>query len=199
MLFDEKSVCRDPFAQFELWFEQATAAGLSMVNAMALATATPSGVPSVRMVLLKGFDERGFVFFTNYESRKGRELAVNPNAALCLFWEPLGRQVRITGGVEETSADDSDAYFATRPLGSRIGAAASPQSSVIPDRTALESAVAGVRAAYPDGNVPRPSTWGGFRVLPRDIEFWQSREDRLHDRILYTRAGGGWRIERLAP
>lgn len=196
---DERSVDPDAIRQFRVWFQDAVECGIPSVNAMALATATADGVPSVRMVLLKGVDPRGFVFYTNYESVKGRELAANPNAALCFYWRELERQIRIQGRVEQTTTAESDAYFATRPEGSRFGAAASPQSSVLPDRAALESKVAGLRVRYPHGDVPRPANWGGYRVVPEVIEFWQGRPDRLHDRIRYTLAEAGWVIERLAP
>lgn len=197
MTLSENSVDSDPIRQFDLWFRDA--AELPMPNAMALATAAHDCAPSVRMVLLKGFDERGFVFFTNYESRKGRELAANPRAALCFYWESLERQIRIQGSVERVSAEESDEYFATRPEGSRFGAAASPQSTVIPKRETLESRLAELRSAFPDGNVPRPQNWGGLRVIPDTMEFWQGRRDRLHDRIRYRREGAAWVIERLAP
>lgn len=190
----------DPFALFRRWFGQAVAAELTDPNAMILATATPEGVPSARAVLLKNLDARGFTFFTNYESRKGRELADNPHVALVFLWHQLERQVRVEGRVEVVTAAESDDYYVTRPLGSRLGAWASRQSEVIPDRAFLEAQQAELAAKYPDGNVPRPPNWGGYRVLPSAIEFWQGRPSRLHDRLLFTRqADGTWKRERLSP
>jgi len=191
----------DPIRQFGGWFDEAVAARLIEPNAMALATATPDGQPSVRMVLLKGFDEAGFVFYSNYESRKGRELAANPRAALDLFWVELERQVRIEGVVERVTAQQSDAYFHSRPRGSQLGAAASRQSVPLPSRDLLERQVAALDAAYPaDAQIPRPSYWGGYRLVPQVIEFWQGRADRLHDRLCYTRRyDGTWTRERLSP
>ncbi len=190
----------DPYALFRRWFEQALAAQLPEPNAMTLATCTPDGAPSARVVLLKALDARGFTFFTNYDSRKGREMAVNPRVALCFLWQPLERQVRIEGTVEKVTPEESDDYYVVRPLGSRLGAWASAQSAVIPGREFLEEKHAELMAKYPDGNVPRPPHWGGYRVLPNAIEFWQGRPSRLHDRILFTRQPDGtWRKERLAP
>jgi pyridoxamine 5'-phosphate oxidase len=190
----------DPIRQFETWFEQALSANLPEPNAMTLATATPDGQPSVRVVLLKGFDERGFTFFTNYESRKGRELAVNPRAALLFFWPELERQVRIEGTVERVTESESDTYFAGRPLGSQLGAWASRQSEVIAGREVLEQRVAELMHRFAGGEVPRPPHWGGFRVRPLVVEFWQGRPDRLHDRLRYRREpSAGWRRERLSP
>ncbi len=166
---------------------------------MTLATATRDGRPSARMVLLKGFDERGFVFFTNYESRKGRELAQNPRAALVLYWEPLGRQIRITGRVTKVSAAESEKYFMSRPLGSRFSAAVSRQSKPIASRADLEARLAKLKQQYPENGPPRPKQWGGFRVRPEEIEFWQQGEFRLHDRERYRRGRNGWRVERLSP
>ncbi len=188
----------DPVELFRLWFTQAVAAEVPEPNAMSLATATPDGRPSVRVVLLKGFDERGFTFFTNYDSRKGRELAVNPHGALCFWWYDLARQVRADGRVEKVPAAESDEYFATRPLGSRLGAWASDQSGVIPDRDHLDRRYAELLAEHPDGRVPRPPHWGGYRLVPDEFEFWQGRPNRLHDRLRYRRAAGGWVRERLA-
>jgi pyridoxamine 5'-phosphate oxidase len=188
----------DPFALFHRWLDQAVAAEISDPNAMILATATPDGVPSARAVLLKALDPQGFTFFTNYDSRKGREMEANPKVALCFLWHQLERQVRVEGTVEIVSAAESDEYFVKRPLGSRLGAWASPQSAVIAGREVLEAAHAELTAKYPDGP-PRPPNWGGYRVLPTVIEFWQGRPSRLHDRIRFTRAEAGWRRERLAP
>lgn len=190
----------DPFVQFGTWFEEAQAAGIRLPEAMALATATADGAPSARLVLLGGFDERGFVFFTNYESRKGAELAENPRGALVFYWDPLGRQVRIEGSVERISAGESESYFATRPRGARLSAWASRQSEVIQSREALEARFAESSARFPDGAVPLPPFWGGYRLVPVLIELWQHREDRLHDRLRYRRGEDGrWLIERLAP
>lgn len=189
----------DPFALFHRWFSQAVAAELTDPNAMILATCTPQGRPSARAVLLKALDERGFTFFTNYESRKGHEMAANPHVALVFLWHQLERQVRVEGVVEKVSASESDEYYAKRPLGSRLGAWASPQSAVIPNREFLEKAHAELLARYPDGNPPRPPHWGGYRVIPEVIEFWQGRPSRLHDRIRFTRTPTGWKRERLAP
>ena len=167
---------------------------------MTIATSTRSGEPSARMVLLRGADEHGFGFFTNYESQKGRELAENPRAALVIYWPKLGRQVRVSGAVSKQSVEESTHYFHNRPLASQLSALASPQSSVIPNRAFLDDAVEALRAKYEGAAVPLPRTWGGYRVIPQTIEFWLHREDRLHDRLRYTRrAKGGWRIERLAP
>ena len=189
----------DPFALFHRWFADATNADLTDPNAMILATVAADGQPSARAVLLKALDDRGFTFFTNYDSRKGREMEANPKVALVFLWHPLERQIRIEGTVEVVSAAESDAYYAKRPLGSRLGAWASPQSAVIAGREVLEAAHAELTAKFPDGDPPRPPNWGGYRVLPTAIEFWQGRRSRLHDRILFTRAEGGWRRERLAP
>lgn len=194
-----QQVAADPLKQFEQWFHAASAAGLHLPNAMALATADAQGRPSARAVLLKGFDAAGFLFFTNYSSRKGRELAANPHACLLFSWEELERQVRIEGRIEKVSEAESDEYFATRPLGSRLGAWASPQSEVVPDRAALEGRFAEAQQRFGD-IVPRPPQWGGYRVVSEAIEFWQGRENRLHDRIRYRRnTDSTWTIERLAP
>ena len=198
---DESSVDRDPIRQFAAWYDAAVAAGVPEPEAMTLATATPDGRPSARMVLLRGFDPRGFCFFTNYSSRKGRELEANPHAAITFHWPVLERQVRIEGRVERTTAAESDAYFHSRPIGSRIGAWSSPQSGVIPDRATLEALVARFRDEHPDdAAIPRPSHWGGYRLVPARIEFWQGRPSRLHDRLVFERASsGGWSLVRLAP
>jgi pyridoxamine 5'-phosphate oxidase len=194
----EADVDADPVVQFGRWFEQATQAGLLEPSAMTLATATPDGRPSARMVLLRGFDERGFCFYTNYESRKAAELAANPRAALVLWWDALERQVRIEGRVEPTSRAESEAYFASPPPRRPQSAAASPQSQVI-DRATLERRVAELATSLPDGMVPLPDFWGGYRLTPEVVEFWQGRPNRLHDRLRYRRAGDAWVIERLAP
>jgi pyridoxamine 5'-phosphate oxidase len=196
----ERDVDPDPIRQFERWFEQARRAELLEPNAMSLATSTLDGQPSVRVVLLKGFDARGFVFFTDYRSRKGMELEANPRASLCFWWDALQRQVRVTGAVSRVPTAESAEYFRTRPHGSRIGAWASHQSSRIASREALEREVARHFANYPEGtDVPLPHHWGGYRVAPGAMEFWQGRQNRLHDRIAYVRGGGGWKIERLSP
>jgi pyridoxamine 5'-phosphate oxidase len=193
----EAQVDPDPLRQFARWFEEAAAAGVAMPEAMALATATADGRPSVRMVLLKGFDERGFAFYTGYESRKGRELAENPRAALLFHW--LGRQVRIEGPVERLTAEESDAYFASRPRGSRLSAIASRQSEVVSSREELEARVAELEERFAGAEPPRPDRWGGFRLVPETYELWQNRDNRLHDRLRYRRERGEWRLERLAP
>jgi pyridoxamine 5'-phosphate oxidase len=195
----EKDAAADPFKQFDRWFHDALQAELPLPNAMTLATATAAGRPSARAVLLKGVDAGGFVFYTNYQSRKARELAENPHASLMFLWAELERQVRIEGTVEKVSAEESDAYFDSRPLGSRLGAWASPQSMILPDRMTLVKKVAAIVLRY-GKHPPRPLHWGGYRVAPEAIEFWQGRKNRLHDRLLYTKqASGGWKIERLAP
>jgi pyridoxamine 5'-phosphate oxidase len=195
----ENDLDSDPLRQFASWFGEAGAAGVREPQAAALATASADGVPSVRMVLVKAFDERGFVFFSDYASRKGRELAVNPRAALLFHWDPLGRQVRIEGPVERTSVEESTAYIRTRPRSSQVSALASPQSQTIESREELERRVADVEGQYAGSELPMPSSWGGFRLAPEALEFWQQRLDRLHDRLSFRRAGEGWRVERLAP
>jgi pyridoxamine 5'-phosphate oxidase len=194
-------VDRDPFVQFRSWMKVAMAADLPEpgASAMTLATATRDGKPSARMVLLRGVDERGFVFFTNYESRKSRELDANPWAALVFYWATLDRQIRIEGRVERVTAAESDEYFQTRARGSQLGAWASPQSQVIPDRSVLARHMEALTAQYEGQPVPRPPHWGGYRVVPSVIEFWQGRANRLHDRLCYRREDGRWVLERLAP
>jgi len=195
---DDDHAAADPIAQFGRWWDEALNSQLPEVNAMTLATADASGVPSARVVLLKGYDERGFVFFTNYDSRKGRELAANPNAALLFFWPELERQVRIEGLVERVAAEESDAYYRSRPLASRIGAWASPQSEPIPSKAWLmgRAAEMGLRHGL---NPDRPPQWGGYRLRPEVMEFWQGRPSRLHDRLRYRRVDSGWERTRLAP
>jgi pyridoxamine 5'-phosphate oxidase len=196
----ESDLAPDPFAQFHLWFEQALTGGVLEPNAMTLATATPDGRPSARMVLLKGYSADGFVFFTNYESRKGRELAANPHAALILYWAALERQIRIEGTVTRVSAAESDHYFHSRPIGSQLGAAVSHQGQVLPNRQVLEDRLRQLEAQYAEAEVPRPDYWGGYSLTPSVIEFWQGRPNRLHDRLHYRRQDDGpWRIERLSP
>lgn len=196
---DEHDVATNAIEQFARWWNEAVSSEVAEVNAMTLATATKEGKPSARIVLLKDFNENGFVFFTNYESNKGKILAENPYAALTFFWKEIERQVRIEGTVEKVDAAESDAYFFSRPEGSRIGAWASPQSSVIENRTVLEKNVAFYTNEFKN-SITRPPHWGGYRVIPLKIEFWQGRRSRLHDRILYTKtAEGSWKAERLAP
>lgn len=189
----------DPYRQFERWYAEAVAAGAQNPEAVVLATATRDGRPSARNVLLKGVDERGFVFFTNYQGRKGRELTENPRAALCFYWSPVDHQVRVEGRVERTSAEESDRYWATRALESRLAAAVSRQSEPLVSRDALEAAYRALEARHPDGDVPRPPHWGGYRVVPEYFEFWQEGQHRLHDRFAYRRRREGWTIERLHP
>jgi pyridoxamine 5'-phosphate oxidase len=195
----ETEVDLNPFVQFNHWFQEALTSRLPEPNAMALATATGDGKPSVRMVLMKGYDDRGFVFFTNYEGRKSSELLENPSAALLFYWSELERQVRVEGSVEKTSRQESEEYFNTRPLESRLGAWASRQSEVIPGRSDLEQKVSDLKERYTNRGVPVPPFWGGFRLQPQVFEFWQGRENRLHDRIRYSLQGGVWVIERLSP
>ena len=192
---DPSSCDPDPIVEVRRWFDAAVAANLPTVNAMTLATVDARGRPAARIVLLKELDSRGFVFFTNYDSRKGHDLATHPFAALVLFWEPMHRQVRVEGHVERVAASESDAYFASRPRGSQLGAIASPQSQPIASRALLEQRI----AAFGDAPVERPEHWGGFRVIPDLIELWQGQPSRLHDRVRYARAGESWMRERLAP
>jgi pyridoxamine 5'-phosphate oxidase len=194
----ETAADRDPFRQFERWFDDALRAGLPLPNAMTLATVSAEGAPSARIVLLKGVEDGGFVFYTNYRSRKGRELAARPAACLVFQWSDLERQVRIDGAVQQVSAAASDAYYASRPAGARLSAWASAQSEPVSSRAVLEAAMKDVSARYAD-NPPRPPHWGGYSVVPQAIEFWQGRADRLHDRLRYTRHNAAWTIERLAP
>jgi len=189
----------DPLALFATWFDAAEAAAVPAVNAMTLATVDADGRPSARVVLLKELDPRGFVFYSHYTSRKGRELDARPHAALVFFWSPLDRQVRVEGTVERVTAAESDAYFAVRPRPSRIGALASPQSEPIPTRTELERRVAAVEATLAGTDPVRPASWGGYRIIPDAVEFWQGQPDRLHDRVLYRRTGDDWTRVRLAP
>ncbi len=195
----EEDADPDPLRQFATWFEEAGHSGERAPEAMAVATATPSAAPSVRMVLMKQFDERGFVFYTNYESRKGAELLANPRAALLFHWDTLGRQVRIEGPAERIGAEESAVYIRSRPRGSQLGALASPQSQPVESREQLERLVAELAALNEDGELPLPEHWGGIRVQPELYEFWQHRNDRLHDRLVYTPDGDGWAITRLAP
>jgi pyridoxamine 5'-phosphate oxidase len=196
---DERDVAPDPFAQFGRWFAEAQAAQVPEPNAMSLCTVDAHGQPSARIVLLKEVDARGLVFYTNQDSRKGRELAAHPQAALLFFWAELERQVRIEGRVEVVDAATADAYFRTRPRSSRIGAWASPQSATLPDRAALEQRFAEAESRFTGDEVPRPPRWGGYRVVPASFEFWQGRPSRLHDRIAYTQEDSEWRTRRLAP
>jgi pyridoxamine 5'-phosphate oxidase len=189
----------DPLVQLAAWLDDAIRAEAPEPTAMTIATADAQGRPAARIVLLKGIDARGCVFFTHYDSAKGRDLAANPRAALVWFWAPLERQVRVEGGVEVVDAAESDAYFASRPRGSRVSAVASPQSREVPDRAWLEARIAEVERAHPGDDVPRPPRWGGYRVVPAAVEFWQGRPSRLHDRIRYTRHGDTWSLARLAP
>ncbi|GAB1540272.1 pyridoxamine 5'-phosphate oxidase [Scytonema sp. NUACC21] len=196
----ETEIDPNPFIQFKLWFDQALAAQLTEPNAMTLATTTLHGKPSARMVLLKAFDQRGFVFFTNYNSQKGQELAENPQASLVFWWAELERQIRICGSVEKISATESDDYFYSRPVNSRLGAWASNQSQVIESREVLEKQMQEFQTKYQNQDIQRPQHWGGFRVIPVEIEFWQGRPSRLHDRLRYTRLSDDtWKIERLSP
>lgn len=194
----ERDLVADPLSQFGSWFDDALRSGVALPNAVTLATATKQGRPSVRTVLLKGFDARGFVFYSNYRSRKGRELEENPRAMLLFCWKELERQIGIEGTVTRVSAGESDEYFATRPLGSRLSATISPQSDVVASREALEAELEGASKRWRDAP-PRPEDWGGYRLAAERFEFWQGRKDRLHDRLCYRNVEGGWKIERLAP
>jgi pyridoxamine 5'-phosphate oxidase len=197
---DEATAADDPLVQFEAWLGEALATdGLPEPNAVTVATVSADGQPSARVVLLRGYDARGFVFFTNYESRKGRELDGAGKASLLFFWAALERQIRIDGTVERLSASESDAYFARRPRGHRLSAWASPQSAVVPSRAALEVAMREADERFVGGDVPRPPYWGGYRIVPHAFEFWQGRRNRVHDRIAYVRSGDRWTRERLAP
>jgi len=195
----ERDAASDPIELFTRWFDEAVAAAIPEPNAMTLATVDAAGRPAARIVLMKGVDARGLVFHTNYDSRKGRDLAANPRAVLLFFWVELERQVRIDGTAERVSAEDSDAYFAARPRGSQISAWASPQSAPVADRAWLEATFAECEARFASGAVPRPPNWGGMRVVPDRFEFWQGRTSRLHDRLVWSRQGDRWTIERLAP
>lgn len=196
----ERDLAVDPFRQFAVWFDEAVQADLIEPNAAALASATPNGVPSVRMVLLKAVDDRGFVFYTDFKSRKGRELAANPCASACWWWGAMERQVRIEGAVERISDAESDAYFAQRPRGSQIGANVSAQSAALASRDELEQRWRTFDAKHTGQPIPRPATWGGIRIVPVEFEFWQGRQSRLHDRLCYRRsAAGAWEIVRLSP
>ena len=196
----ESEVLKDPFMQFEKWWEELLRSGVEEANAMTLATASNDGVPSARIVLLKGVDEKGFIFFTNYDSHKGRQLLENPRACLVFFWKELERQLRITGLVEKLSNQENDQYFESRPEGSKIGAWASPQSMVIRSREWLEENEKSMRIRFDNKPIPRPPNWGGYRTKPISLEFWQGRPNRLHDRIQYSLQGdGNWMVERLAP
>jgi pyridoxamine 5'-phosphate oxidase len=195
----EKDVKQDPYAQFAQWWDEAVASEIDEVNAMTLATITAEGKPSARIVLLKGFDANGFVFFTNYESNKGQQLSANPYASLVFFWKELERQVRVEGTVVKVSDQESDDYFHSRPQGSQLGAIASPQSRIIEGRSIIEKNLENLQEQYKGAVIPRPSHWGGYRVVPESIEFWQGRSSRLHDRIKYLRQSNEWKIFRLAP
>jgi len=196
---DEKDVLPDPFDQFEKWWEDALASTIDEVNAMTLATANKQGKPAARVVLLKGFNKDGFIFFTNYQSNKGAELLENPQACLVFFWKELERQIRIDGIVEKVSKEESDEYFRSRPEGSKIGAWSSPQSKIINSREVIEKNIIATKERFNGVEIKRPSHWGGYIVKPSAIEYWQGRSSRLHDRILYTKLEDVWKIERMAP
>ena len=195
----ESDVKQNPIEQFGKWWDEAVSSEIDEVNAMTLATVNAEGRPSARIVLLKGFDEKGFVFYTNYESNKGEQLSVNPYASLVFFWKELERQVRIEGTCEKVSEQESDDYFHSRPIGSQLGACASPQSSIIESRSVIENNLEKLQDQYKDIEIPRPAHWGGFRVVPHAIEFWQGRSSRLHDRIKFLKENQSWKIVRLAP
>lgn len=197
--FDESRIMQNPIEQFKIWFTETLNAKIEEPNAMSLATVSSDGSPNARIVLLKEFDEKGFVFYTNYKSRKGLELETNPKAALVFFWKELARQVRIKGSVEKVSIQESENYFHSRPKESQLGALASDQSSEIPNRLFLESKFQTLLHKYGEQEIPLPSYWGGYRVIPSEIEFWQGRESRLHDRIVYRSSENGWKISRLSP
>jgi pyridoxamine 5'-phosphate oxidase len=196
---DESDVNKSPFLQFEKWFKEAVDAHVNEPNAMTVATASTSGMPAARILLLRNFNENGFVFYSNYVSRKGEEIAANPQCALLFFWPELERQVRIEGVLEKQTDEESDIYFNTRPRTSKLGAWTSPQSKVVANRKALDDAYEEMSKQYPTDNVPRPPHWGGYVLKPSSIEFWQGRPSRMHDRILYTSVNSNWKIERLAP
>lgn len=198
---DEKDMLPHPVAQFEAWFQSELKINTLDPNAMVLATCSAEGVPTARIVLLKEYDNRGFVFFTNYLSRKGKELAANPKATLLFYWAELERQVRIEGTVHQVMPEESDRYFASRPRGSRLGALASPQSEILPSKTELEAKVAELEQRYPNDDIPRPAHWGGYRLVPSEFEFWQGRMNRLHDRLVYRLQATTqqWQLLRLAP
>jgi pyridoxamine 5'-phosphate oxidase len=195
----ESTVNKDPFVQFGVWYKEAFNTGIKEFNAMIISTASKSGVPSVRTVLLKGFDKRGFVFYTNYGSRKSKDFEENPKAALLFLWKELERQIRITGGVEKVTREESETYFRSRPIESQLGAWASKQSELIPNREHLEKEYEKYKQEFEGKEVPAPPNWGGYRLIPREFEFWQGRESRLHDRICYFQKGGVWHIYRLSP
>ena len=195
----ESEVAKNPFDQFSIWWEEAVQSDIVEVNAMALSTVSPEGRPSSRIVLLKGYNDQGFVFFTNYTSDKGKQISQNLHVSLLFFWKELERQVRIDGIASQVEAEESDAYFNSRPFGSRLGAWASPQSQKIADREILDRELEKITAQFSEQPIPRPPHWGGYRVKPTRIEFWQGRSSRLHDRILYEQVDGQWQISRLAP
>ena len=195
---DEVNLGNDPISMFAAWMNAAVAAGIEEANGMALATASADGAPSVRIVLLRGFDQRGFVFYTNYESAKGQDLLANPRAAITFWWQPLERQVRVSGSVERVARPEAETYFGTRPRGHRLSAWASPQSRVVKDRAELQARAEEAETQFP-GDVPLPDFWGGYRLAPERIEFWQGRENRLHDRLLFEKRQGEWTVARLAP
>ncbi len=195
----EQEILADPLKQFEIWFSDALELDAMEANAMFLATSTKEGKPSVRTVLLKGYDENGFIFFTNYSSRKGNEIDENPFASILFFWKELGRQIRIEGALEKVSREQSDEYFHSRPFDSQIAALASDQSKVVENRDAVDNRFNDLKEKYKDSKVPLPENWGGYRVLPERMEFWQGRQNRLHDRILFSKDNGCWKITRLAP